>query len=466
MEIKVRKGHSIELTIEKMVYGGRGAARIENLVIFVKGGVPGDRLRILITKKKKTFAEARILEILDPSPYRVNPPCPYHGYCGGCQWQSVVYQQQLYYKKEIVRESLEHIGGFKDICVRPAIPSVNIFAYRNKMEFSFSDRRWFLPQELHLKDIDGGFALGLHAPGTFSKVIDMDGCLLQGEKGNEILRHVKEYVKKSGVPVYGLKSHQGFWRYLMLRYSLASDEWMVNLITSQNQPEIVGPLADSLISNIDGIKTIINNITNRKASIAVGEIESVLYGKGYLHDNIGRFSYQVSSNSFFQTNTLGALEIYKKLKDYGEFSDKDKVLDLYSGTGTIPIFLADMVQEVIGIEINKSAVLDAMKNCEDKGIENCRFICGDIREKLADLNFRPDVLILDPPRSGIHKDVLAQILSLAPEKIVYISCNPTTLARDLSYMRHVYDLMEVTPIDMFPHTYHIESVVKLRLAKN
>ena len=460
--MQIRKHDIIELHIDKMAFGGQAVARLEGFVVFVKGGVPGDRLTAQVYKKKKDYAEARLVEILDPSPDRVEAPCPFSGYCGGCQWQHVRYESQLVYKKQHVEESMRHIGSLQDIVVRNVIPSDKIFSYRNKMEFSFSDRRWLLPHEFDGGETESGFALGLHAPGTYSKVIDMDACLLQMEEGNKILRLVKEYARGSGIPVYGIKTHQGFWRFLTIRYSTAFDQWMVNIVTSEERTSELKPLCDALVGEVDSIISIVNNINRKKASIAVGQKEIVLFGQETIKDRIGPFTFNVSANSFFQTNAPGARKLYQCVVDYAEFTGNERVLDLYSGTGTIPIFLADKALAVTGMEISESAVLDARKNCEENNVKNCNFICGDIRERLSAIDHRPDVLVIDPPRAGMHKEVLAQVMALAPDRIIYVSCNPATMARDLGQMTKDYQILEIQPVDMFPHTYHIESVAKLR----
>ncbi|HOP48164.1 MAG TPA: 23S rRNA (uracil(1939)-C(5))-methyltransferase RlmD [Desulfobacteraceae bacterium] len=460
-----RKGSIIEIEIDKMAYGGNGLGRLDGMVVFVRGTVPGDRITARIYRKKKDYAEAALVDILSPSPHRINAPCPYSGYCGGCQWQHVRYEKQLEYKKEHVRESIEHIAGLKDPLVKDVVPSEKVFGYRNKMEFSFSDRRWLMPGELPDSDKDN-FALGLHVPGTYHKVIDMETCLLQHEAGNQILYEVKKYVKNSGIPVYGLKTHEGFWRFLVLRYSTAFDEWMVNVVTSEERPEAVQPLADFLKRSFSKIKTIVNNINSRKASIAVGENEIVLSGEGIISDRIGRFTFQISANSFFQTNSLSIEKLYQKVVEFGELNGNERVIDLYSGTGTIPVFLAERVKSVTGIEITESAVADARRNCTEFGIKNCSFICGDIRNSLSSIKYKPDLMIIDPPRQGMHKDVLSQVMNLSPEKIIYVSCNPATLARDIGEMISDYELIEIQPFDMFPHTYHIEAAAKLHLRKN
>ncbi|SPD72359.1 putative enzyme [uncultured Desulfobacterium sp.] len=458
----IKKGEIIELGIDKMAFGGQAVARLDGFVVFVKGGVPGDRLTARIYKKKKDYAEARLVELIGPSPDRVEAPCPYSGHCGGCQWQHVRYESQLGYKKQHVEESMSHIGALEGVLVRDVLPSDRIFSYRNKMEFSFSDRRWLLPDEFDGSDNEAGFALGLHAPGTYSKVIDMDACLLQMEEGNRILRLVKEYARKSGMPVYGIKSHEGFWRFVTIRHSTAFDQWMVNIVTSEERPSVLRPLVEKLVGEVPDIISIVNNISRKKAAIAVGQKEIVLFGGETIRDMIGPFIFHVSANSFFQTNSQGAQKLYQCVKDLAEFKGNETVLDLYSGTGTIPIFVADKALTVTGIEIAESAVLDARKNCEENGVTNCRFICGDIRDTLSSIDLRPDVLIIDPPRAGMHKEVLAQVMALAPDRIIYVSCNPATMARDLAQMVRDYEVIEIQPVDMFPHTYHIESVAKLK----
>ncbi len=464
--MKLRKGEIVELRIEKMAYGGQGVARHNGFVIFVRGGVPGDKVAAQVIRKKKGYAEANIVELLEQSPDRIDAPCPYSGYCGGCQWQHIAYERQLEYKKGHIQEAMARIGEQPEVPVHDVIPSERRLAYRNKMEFSFSDRRWFLPREMDMRETEGGFALGLHVPGTYHKVIDIRACLLQQDIGNQILLEVKKYVQDSKIPVYGLKTHEGFWRFLMIRYSVAFDEWMVNLVTSEERPDIVLPLAEALCRRFRQVKTVINNINERRASIAVGDREVVLAGIGHIKDRIGPFTFRISANSFFQTNSLAARNLYRKVEDYAELEGNEMILDLYSGTGTIPIFLANKVRAVTGIEMSASAVRDALTNLLENGIYNCRFVCGDIREKLdATTQSKPDVMIIDPPRAGMHKDVLAQVLSMVPEKIIYVSCNPATMARDIGQMGKDYEIVEIQPVDMFPHTYHIEAVAKLRLKK-
>ncbi|MDZ7697822.1 MAG: 23S rRNA (uracil(1939)-C(5))-methyltransferase RlmD [Deltaproteobacteria bacterium] len=458
---KPKKGQTIELVIEKMANGGSAVGRWNGFVVFVRGGVPGDVVKVRVVKRRRAFAEARIEAIIQPSSDRVTASCPYAGYCGGCQWQHVAYDSQLRHKHALVTEPLEHIGGLTDVAVHPVIPSSEIFGYRNKMEFSFSDRRWFLPHELNLREQEGDFALGLHVPGAFQKVIDIEECLLQKETGNRILRAVKTYVKDSGLPVYGLKSHEGFWRYLTIRSSAAFDTWMVNVVTSTSGREVIRPLAERLHDTIPSVTTVINNINRRKASIAVGDTEEIISGKGVILDRIGPYTFRISANSFFQTHPPAARKLYEQVVAFARPQGHETLVDLYSGTGTIPLYVSDRVRSVVGMELSGSAISDAMRNCVENGIHNCRFICGDVRETLAELDQQPHILIIDPPRAGMHKDVLKGVLELAPERIVYVSCNPATLARDLGQMAQAYHIHEIQPVDMFPNTYHVEAVARL-----
>ena len=456
-----KKGETLEVTVSDLAVGGKGFVKVDGFSIFIDQTLPLDRALIRISKRKKNYAEAQVVQLIAPSPYRVPPKCKYSGVCGGCKWQFLDYGKQLEYKTQHVADSIVHIGLIPDVPVYPALPSDLVFGYRNKMEFSCSDKRWLLPEELGDDSVEKGIALGLHVPGTFHKVLDIDFCALQPEMGNRILGEVRDYIKKSHAPVYGLHSHAGFWRFLMLRHSSAYDQWMVNIVTASEDMETLRPLADRLRERYPAIVSIVNNIAPGKAGIAVGEYEIQLSGASHLRDKLGRFEFEISANSFFQTNTRGAERLYDTVKTYAELTWSERVLDPYSGTGTIPIWLSDAAGEVTGIEINRNAVADAVKNCKANNISNCKFILGDIKESLSGIKEKPDVMVIDPPRVGMHKDVVRQVLEIAPERIVYVSCNPSTLARDLGMMKEKYRVDAVQPVDMFPHTFHIESVAKL-----
>ena len=457
--MKVKKNQVIEVEVENIDFGGKGLAKLNGYTLFVDKAVPGDLAAVRIFKKKKSYAESRVERLIKPSALRVEAPCSYSGHCGGCKWQFLEYGQQLVYKKRHVQESLQHIGHLYDVPVLDTLPSPKVFGYRNKMEFTCAERRWLLPEEMETDDpLKAGMGLGLHVPGTFYKVLDIQACLLQPDLGNRILDDVREFIKASPLPVYGLRNHAGFWRFVTLRHSAARDNWMVNIVTAEENREALQPLVDNLMKKHPQIASVVNNVTDRKAGVAVGQKEVLLGGETFLTDNIGKYAFKISANSFFQTNTAGALQLYDVVKRYAALTGSETVLDLYCGTGTIAIYLSDAAREVIGIEQVESAVKDAENNSLANGIDNCRFIKGDMRGCLKDVDTTADVMVVDPPRAGMHKDVVSRILTMLPEKIIYVSCNPAALARDVAMMSERYSLKEVQPVDLFPHTYHIESV--------
>jgi 23S rRNA (uracil1939-C5)-methyltransferase len=457
----VKKGQMVEIEVTDLALGGRGLTRIEGMAVFIDQAVPGDQVQARIVKRRKQYAEARMIRLIRPSADRVAAPCEYSGICGGCKWQFLRYDQQLAYKRRHVAETIAHIGGLSDAVVHATLPADPIFGYRNKMEFSCADRRWLLPDELHREDLDVSFALGLHVPGTYHKVLDTRACLLQPDLGNRILSDVRRAMRASGMPPYGLRTHVGFWRFLMLRHSVARDQWMVNLITAEENRPVMQAMAEKLMASHPKIVSVVNNVTQRKAAIAIGEYEVPVAGDARLIDRIGDFEFEISANSFFQTNTRSAALLYGKVKEFARLVGTETVVDLYSGTGTIAIFLADRAREVVGMEIVASAVEDAERNSRRNRIDNCRFIQGDIRDRLAESALSPDVLVIDPPRDGMHKEVLKQVMQTGAQRIVYVSCNPATLARDISVLKEQYRIAEVQPVDMFPHTWHIESVARL-----
>ncbi len=459
----LKKEDLVELYVDSLAFGGEGIARIEGFVVFISRAITGDRVIARIKKKKKGYATAVISEMLTPSSDRIKAPCPYYEYCGGCQYQHMLYLSQIKYKKEHVVDSINRLGGMEGVFVHDVIPSEDIYGYRNKMEFSFSDKKWVLPEDYYKGVTGEDFALGLHVPGTFNRVIDIDACLLQNLTGNDILQEVKAYVKKAGLPVYNLKTHEGFWRFLTLRYSNTFDQWMVNIVTSVSDSYHIKALANILHEKFSNIKTIVNNISSRRAATAVGEQEIIVTGEGYINEMIGPYTFRVSPNSFFQTNTKGAEKLYNLVLEYAGLTGSEKVLDLFCGTGTISIYLSGYAGEVLGMEISESAVNDANLNCGINNIPNCGFILGDIRETIGSISYKPDLIIVDPPRTGIHKDIMKTIMEIGVEKVVYVSCNPATLARDLCDMKEKYEVLEVQPVDMFPHTYHVESVAKIRM---
>ncbi|MCD6376745.1 MAG: 23S rRNA (uracil(1939)-C(5))-methyltransferase RlmD [Caldisericaceae bacterium] len=458
----VKKGKEYELTIERLAFGGQGVSRMDNYVIFVKRALPGDQVKVKIIKRKKDFAEAYVTELLEPSKYRVEPSCKYFDWCGGCTWQNMGYENQLYFKRQIVAESLERIGGFEKVTVLPVIPSDTFFSYRNKMEFSFSDRRWLLPEELNQPHIHRDFALGLHVPGTFDKILHVEKCLLQSETANQVLNFISDYAQNNHLSPYGIRSHQGFLRFLVIRESAFNHELMVNLVTASDEPERLKDLAKKLAAKFPHVVSIVNNVNSRLAQIAQGEKENLLYGQPYITDKIGPFLFNISANSFFQTNTKQAEKLYQKAIEFAELDQNAVVWDLYSGTGSISIFLAQKAKKVIGFEAVASAVKDAWQNAREHKVNNVEFVEGDLLQTMAKVSKRPEVIVTDPPRSGMHEKVVRLIKKIGPRTLVYVSCNPTTLARDLKILADKYRIEKVQPVDMFPQTYHIETVVQLK----
>ncbi len=459
----VSRGKEYEFEIEKLAFGGAGVARVDNYVVFIKKALPGDVVRARIQKRKPAFAEARLLDVLTPSALRQPAPCPYFGWCGGCTWQNLSYEDQLQAKQEIVRESLEHLAGLENPPVAEVLRSEKPLSYRNKMEFSFSDRRWLLPQELDDESINKGFALGLHVPGTFDKILQIDACLLQSDEANAILKHISDYVQKKDLPPYGLKTQQGFLRFLVLRQSNHDKSVMVNIVTAYEQTDHLRPLAEELVQRFPQVVSVVNNVNTRLAQVATGEKEIALAGKYFIQDKIGPFVFKISANSFFQTNTAQAEKLYGQVMRFAEITPDSIVWDLYAGAGTITLFLAQQAREVIGFELVESAVTDGEQNAREHGAANVRFVGGDLLHRLQDTQPKPDILVTDPPRAGMHEKVVRYIRDIAPRRIVYVSCNPTTLARDLAILKERYYIDAVQPVDMFPQTYHIETVVKLTL---
>ena len=458
--MKMRKKQQLEITIDKLAFGGKGIGHSQGKIIFVDRVIPGDRVLVRIRRVKRNYLEARVLKLLEPSPLRKKAPCEHFGSCGGCKWQNLDYAQQLSFKREQVVESLQHIGLLDSPKVAPVIPSPLQFQYRNKMEFSFTDSRWLSSEELsdpaNIKD----FAIGLHVPGAFDRVMQIDTCWLQDEVMNEILNFSQEYFRRSALPVFNLKTHQGLLRFLVLRKSFAYNTYMVNIVTFRAAEQELRQYTELLTQKIPGIVSVINTVNPRVAQIAFGEDERLLFGEKALKEKLGHFGFEISANSFFQTNPLQALNLFQTVQEYVEDGPK-LIWDLYSGTGTIGLFLSEKAKRVVGFELVDRAVQDAYRNCRKNGVSNCEFVSGDIRTNLSEIREKPDVIVCDPPRSGMHPDVVKMILQTNTQTIVYVSCNPTTMARDLKILVGEYRLVKVQPVDMFPHTYHIETVAKL-----
>jgi len=457
----VKRGAELNVTIENVAFGGKGICRVDDYVIFVPNTIPGDEAKIKITKRKTGYGEGRLLELLKPSSIRQDAPCKYFDWCGGCTWQSVSYEQQLDFKWNHVKESIQRIAEINNVNIPKPIASDKIWSYRNKMEFSFADKRWLLPHELGNMEIEKSFALGLHVPGTFDKIISIDECLLQSDVANQILNYTNQYCKNNKLEPYGIRSHEGYLRYLVIRESSHSGDIMVNIVTADKDSKKLKDLVEDLIAKFPQIKSIINTINDRKAQIAFGEEEVVLFGRSFITDKLFKNEYKISANSFFQTNTKQAEKLYEIVLDFADIKNNDTVWDLYCGTGTITLLLAEKAKKVSGFELVERAVLDARKNAKEFGIENVEFILGDVLIEKSNVKEKPDVIVVDPPRSGLHPKVSEFLAQSNTNKIVYVSCNPTTMARDIKIIKENYNLTKIQPVDMFPQTYHIETVALL-----
>jgi 23S rRNA (uracil1939-C5)-methyltransferase len=462
-----KKGETIELAVHDLAFGARGVARAGDFVWFVDFALPGQTVRAKVFKRKKNYGEARLISVLSPSPDQVDPPCPHFGTCGGCRLQHMRYEAQVEVKTRQVRDIMERLGGFSGTLVNPAVPAKDIYGYRNKMEFTFSDRPW-------LRTDDEGkerepFALGLHVPGRFDKVLDLDACLLQSETANKLYGFVKQKIRESGLPPYGPKTHAGTWRFLVIREGKNTGDLMLNVVTSGQEPDRLKERMDWLAHKIF-LKfmtlTAVHSVTDRPAMVAYGETEHLLLGMGAITEKIGDRTFSISPSAFFQTNTAQTEILFKTVADLAGFDGSETVYDLYCGTGAIGIYIADRVKRVLGIESVAPAVEDGKKNAELNGLSNMHFLKADLKDALKDGVLekvgRPDVVILDPPRGGMHPHTVDHILALAPRKIVYVSCNPPLLATDArKFCDHGYTLSVVQPVDMFPHTAHIEAVALL-----
>jgi 23S rRNA (uracil1939-C5)-methyltransferase len=458
----LHRRQEIETTIEKVAFGGQGIAHHDNLVVFVENAIPGDRMKVRLRKVKKSHAFAYPVELLEPSRHRIEAPCSHFGFCGGCKWQNLDYQTQLDFKKQHVIESLEHIGDIHAKSVGDIMPSPLIFGYRNKMEFSFSENRWLPPEELKNPDIDKHqFSIGFHVPRFFDRIIDIEKCWLQDDLLNRIITFARAYFKNAGIPVYDNRKHEGILRYLVLRKSFAFEQMMVNIVTFSPIQEQLREFAEKLTAEIPSVTSVLNNVNSRFAQIAAGDEEFVIHGDSVIREKLGDYMFEISANSFFQTNSLQAENLYRVVESFAKMENKT-VWDLYSGTGSIAIFLSGKANKIIGFEILERSVEDARRNAKLNRIDNCEFISGDLRFSMEQYSQnQPDVVICDPPRSGMHPDVIKMLLEISPPRIVYVSCNPTTLARDLTFLKEKYQLMKIQPLDMFPHTHHIESVCRL-----
>ena len=455
---KPHRGDAITLAVDDLAFGGEGVGRVDGYVIFVRGGLPGDRLKVRIVEARARYGRGVIEAVETPSPDRIEAPCPYFGRCGGCRLQHLAYSAQLAFKEKQVRDCLERLGGLPPFELRPILPAPDVYGYRNKMEFTV------VPSA-------AGPAVGLHAADRYDVVLDIDRCLLQSEVMNTLLAETRAEARARGLSAYEATAEgggRGLLRFVTLREGRRTGQAMVNLVAAAPDVEALTPLAEHLITRVPSTTSVMLNVNAQKASVAVGTEEHLLRGRDTITESLDGITFEISANSFFQTNTAQAERLFAVVDEACALSGAETVIDLYSGTGAISLLVARKSGHVYGIELTAAAVADAMRNARANGIDNCTFLAGEVRHVLPDLlrqGVRADVVVADPPRAGFHPKALSALATLAPARLVYVSCNPATLARDVGDLaRQGYVLEWVQPVDMFPQTPHIEAVARLRRA--
>lgn len=467
--------------IEAYAAEGKSLARVEGKVIFVEQAVPGDVVDIRLTKNKKDWGEGRPIHFHSFSTDRVAPFCSHFGICGGCQWQMLPYPKQLEYKQKQVVDNLQRIGKVGLPPILPIIGAGETRYYRNKLEYTFATSL-FLPPGEHLKkleqqtnqadagqgsDVVGG--AGFHARGFWSKIVDIQKCYLQAEPTNELRLAVKNFAIARGYSFYDLRRQQGFFRTMQVRIC-KTGEWMVNIVFGEADETKIRSVLDHLLQNFPTLTTLLYTI-NTKHNDSLHDLAPVTYyGKGYVVEKLEGFQFKIGPKSFFQTNTQQAERLYSIAREYAELTGKETLYDLYCGTGSIGIFCSENARQVIGVEMIAEAIADAKENALLNGLDKAHFYTGDVSEVCDDAFFakhgRPDVIITDPPRAGMHEKLLKKINEMAAPIVVYVSCNPATQARDLALLNERYEITKIQPVDMFPHTLHIENVVQLKLRQN
>jgi 23S rRNA (uracil1939-C5)-methyltransferase len=444
---------------------GKAVARVDGLVVFTTNVIPGDVVNIQVTKKREKYLEGRVVSMITPSPDRVEAFCEHFELCGGCKWQYLPYEKQLFYKQKLVAEQLTRIGRVQIPTLHPIKGSARTTFYRNKLEYTFSNRRWLSDEEIRSgKEITDQDVLGFHIPGMFDKVMDIRNCWLQPDPSNEIRNAVRDYALQHNLPFFDLRNKNGLLRTITIRTN-EKGEVMVIVVFFKDDKHAREGLLNFIAENFPGVTSLLY-VINEKGNDTITDQEVIVFkGNDHLLEEMEGLQFIISAKSFYQTNSIQAYELYKIARDMAGLTGTETVYDLYTGTGTIANFVAKKALKVIGIEYVPDAIRDAKVNSENNGIVNTSFFAGDMKDILTNdfiaENGHPDVIITDPPRAGMDEKVVQAILAAAPQRIVYVSCNPATQARDLLLMAGWYKVMEVHPVDMFPHTHHVENVVLL-----
>ena len=453
------------LEIVDIAAEGKALGRWNDIVVFVPMAVPGDVVDVQIRSKRRRFMEGYIVNYVKKSPLREEPVCEHYGTCGGCKWQHLPYSEQLRFKQQQVADQLGRIGKIELPAVSPILGSAKTLFYRNKLEFTFSNKRWLTAAEIASGDeIADSPALGFHIPNLFDKVLDIRKCWLQDDPSNPIRLAVREFCLENGYSFYNIREHKGLMRNLIVRTS-TTGEVMAIVVFGENDPQRIDALLQHTAEKFPQITSLMY-VVNTKLNDTIGDLDILLYkGNDHIFEQMEGLRFKIGPKSFYQTNSLQAYELYKIARDFAALTGAETVYDLYTGTGTIANFVARQCRKVVGVEYVPEAIEDAKVNARLNGIGNAVFYAGDMKDVLNERfiaeNGRPDVVILDPPRAGIHEDVARTILTAAPARIVYVSCNPATQARDVALLDGAYRVTKIQPVDMFPHTHHVENVVQL-----
>ena len=444
---------------------GKSLGRWNDMVVFIPYGAPGDIADVKITRKKHSFAEGVIQKLVKPSDLRVEPMCQHFGYCGGCKWQHLPYQYQLQCKQQQVVDALQRIAKVSLPPISPILGSAKTIFYRNKLEFTFSSKSWLTPEQMASGEIfDNRNAVGFHIPGGFDKVLNIEKCWLQDDISNQMRLFLRDYAQEHGHSFYDIRNNVGFMRMMMVR-TASTGEIMLVVVFSEDNPTAINDVMGAVKEKFPQITSLMY-VVNLKVNDSLSDQEFVLYsGRDYIEEEMEGLRFRVGPKSFYQTNSDQAYELYKVARDFAALTGNELVYDLYTGTGTIANFVSRQARQVIGIEYVPEAIEDAKLNSKVNGIYNTLFFAGDMKDVLTGefvaQHGIPDVMIVDPPRAGMHEDVVRVILNAEPQRIVYVSCNPATQARDIAMLDAKYRVEAVQPVDMFPHTHHVENVALL-----
>ena len=453
-----------KVTIIDVAAEGKAIAKIDDMVVFVQHVIPGDIVDLQITKKRKKHMEANVVKFHEYSPIRIKPFCDHFGVCGGCKWQPLPYAEQLKYKQKQVKDTLTRVGHIELPELMPILGSEKTEYYRNKLEFTFSNKRWLTKDEINDDTIHQTSALGFHVPRMFDKIVDINKCYLQDDPSNPVRNFIREYAFANDLPFFDIKSHEGFLRTMIVRTSTTGDIMLIVVFYHEDiekREALLAAIADKF-PEITSLMYVING----KKNDTIQDQDIIVYkGNDHIFEEMEGLRFKIGPKSFYQTNSDQAYNLYKITRDFAEIKESDTVYDLYTGTGTIANFVARGCKKVVGIEYVPEAIEDAKVNSEINNINNTIFFAGDMKKVLNEEfianHGRADVIICDPPRAGMDEDVVNTIMAAAPERIVYVSCNPATQARDLQLMDKMYEVTKCQAVDMFPHTHHVENVVQL-----